>query len=109
MNTSEKFIIYTLINQRRLQAEFRKLTGLNRSDLELIAFASQKDLFTAYQVYNYFINMNIQQARSSIRKLVKQQIFELLHAGSRGNVAIYCLSISGKKKLAAYIQLWTVQ
>jgi hypothetical protein len=106
MNTPEQFLIYTLSNQRRVQGEFRKLTGLNRSDLEIMAFASQIDLFTAYQVYNHFVNLNIQQARKAIQKLVKHEVFEILNSGSRGKAAIYCLSVSGKRKLEAYTQLW---
>ncbi|WP_158826585.1 hypothetical protein [Mucilaginibacter lacusdianchii] len=40
MDTNEQLLIYTLSHQRRVQAEFIKQTGLNRADLEFVAFAS---------------------------------------------------------------------
>jgi hypothetical protein len=106
MNSQEQQIIFILTNQRKVQLKFKKQTGLNGSDLELIAYASKQLLFTAYNVFNHFKSMNIQQARRSINKLTKESIVEILNVGTKGKPTVYCLSSHGKQMLHNYIALW---
>jgi hypothetical protein len=105
MDMNEQLLIYTLSHQRRVQAQFRKQTSLNRVDLEFVAFASQIPMFTANKSYKHFASMNIQQART-LKKLVELNVLEVLRQGSQGRPAIYCLSHIGKNLLSSYLDLW---
>lgn len=102
--SNAQLIIHILANQRSAQSQFKMLTGLNRSDVELIAYASQQLMFTAYEAHRHFASMNIQQARRTISKLVNQQALELLRQGSQGKAAIYCLTMHGKTLLTKYLE-----
>ena len=95
-----------ILNQRKVNSQFRKETGLNRTNLEILSFANSVISFNPYQVQQKFNEMNLQQVRLGIRKLVTIGALEILLSGARNKPAVYLISKLGKEILVSYTQSW---
>jgi len=94
------------LNQRNINSQFRKETGLNTSNIELLTYANSITLFNPYEVQQYFKQMNLQQVRLSIRRLANIGAVEIVGRGKRGNAAVYMITKKGVELLNAYANCW---
>jgi len=95
-----------VIHQRCIYHEFKSHTGLNRSDIEILVYASNNLLFNAYQVHKHFSIMNMQQARLTIKKLTGLKVLEVFSRGKKSQPVIYCITGKGKDLIQTFNQLW---
>ncbi len=95
-----------ILNQRKINSMFRKETGLYRTHLEILSYANTIISFNAYNVQQQFVEMNLQQVRLGIRKLVSVGALEVLFSGARNRPAVYLISYKGKRLLNTYSQAW---
>lgn len=97
------------LNQRSINCRFRKSNGINRTDIEILMFASTLTCFNAYEAQKYFIQMNLQQVRLAIRKLVKLGAIEIWSTGGRSKPSVYIIGYKGRKLLNIYGELWLTE
>lgn len=95
-----------ILNQRSINSTFRKVTGLHRTHLEILTFANIVVSFNPYQVQQRFVEMNLQQVRLGIRKLISIGAIELWSPGSRNKPSVYMINKHGKQLLIKYCDLW---
>jgi len=95
-----------ILNEWRVNNAFRKETGLHRTHLEILSFAYSVISFNPCNVQQQFVEMNIQQVRLGIRKLVSIGAVEMWCAGTRNRPATYVINNKGRQLLNDYAQLW---
>ena len=95
-----------ILNQRKINSLFRKEMGINRTHIEILAFANTAISFNPYQVQRQFGEMNLQQVRLGIRKLNSIGAIELWLAGARNKPAVYMITKRGRELLKTYNQSW---
>jgi len=95
-----------MLNQRHVYYLFRLKTGINKSQLEILVFANSIVSFNAYQIQMHFKQMNLQQVRTSIKKLVDISAIERLNPGAKNKPATYIINNYGKFLLSDYYELW---
>jgi hypothetical protein len=111
-NSEIKAVIRDIIlNQRKINFRFSKENGVNKSDLEILAFANAAYLenapcFSLYKVHRGYIEMNIQQVRRGVKKLVQMGAIERMGEGKKGDPAGYIISKQGTKLIEDYYQSW---
>lgn len=95
-----------LLHQRIVNYQFKLETGLNRSHLEILAFADEVVSFNAYEAQKRFKQMNLQQVRITIKNLVDIKAIERLNVGVKNGPAVYIINKKGKKTLDNFYQSW---
>ncbi|GAB2984051.1 hypothetical protein GCM10027049_22020 [Mucilaginibacter puniceus] len=75
----------------------------NRSHLEILPFADQVISFNPYEARKRFKQMNLQQVRISIKRLVD---IERLNAGAKNKPAVYIINNRGRDILDRCYQVW---
>lgn len=86
--------------------ELRKNTGITKTGLEILSFASYNPIFTAYQATVFFRQANVQHIRNSIKHLVDLKMLELIGQGYKNKPNVYALTIQGEKILNDYLSKW---
>ncbi|AMR33685.1 hypothetical protein A0256_20745 [Mucilaginibacter sp. PAMC 26640] len=104
--TVDLFVKCFTLNQRNVNYLFRKEIGLNKTHIEILAFAATLISFNPYNVQKQFVQMNLQQVRQGIRKLVDVGAIELWHVGKRNKPAVYLINNKGRQLLESYIKAW---
>lgn len=107
----DKFTVNAIIQaftlrQRNVNYLFRKETSVNKSHLEILTFSNTVACFNPYQVQQYFKQMNLQQVRLAIKKLVQINAVELFSRGIKNKPAVYIITNRGKELLSVYNQIW---
>ncbi len=100
-----------MLNQRNINCLFNKENGVNKYDLEILAFANAAYVnnvpcFSLYKVHKRYNEMNIQQVRRGVNKLVKMGAIERMGQGIKGNPVAYIISGEGKKLIDGYYEFW---
>lgn len=102
----KSFVSSFTLNQRTVACLFRKDFGLNRTHVEILAFAKTVVCFNAYELHKRYIEMNMQQIRVGIRKMAQEGSIELISAGVKGKPSVYMITNKGKRLLDDYSQYW---
>jgi len=95
-----------LLHQRNVSYLLKSETELNRSQLEILGFADEVVSFNPYQAQRTFKQMNLQQVRTSNRKLVDIKAIERLNIGAKSKPAVYLINNKGREILRTYYKLW---
>lgn len=103
--TQENLLKITIV-QRNVIYDFRKQTGINRSGIEIMAYASNQLIFTIYDLLISYRQMNVQQLRKAVKRLVVLDVLECVGTGTKGKAKVYMLSPKGKRLVENYISLW---
>lgn len=103
---SKQNLLGVTLIQRNILYKFRKSTGINRSGVEVMAFASIHLVFNIYEILKYYREMNVQQLRSTVNRLITLQVLEKVGGGVKGKPNAYMLSFLGKKLIEDYLELW---
>lgn len=94
------------LNQRAVSCHFRKDHGLNRTHVEILTFANSVVCFNAYELHKRYPEINMQQIRLGIRKIVSERFIELISSGVKGKPAVYMITSKGRHMLKEYVQYW---
>jgi len=94
------------LNQRNVTCQFRKEYGLYRTHLEILTLANTVVCFNAYEVHKRYKEMNMQQIRVGIRKMVHEGYIELVGYGKRNSPSIYMITFKGKQLVDDYNLYW---
>jgi hypothetical protein len=108
-NFDKENLLYFTLAQRSIICEFRKQTGINRSGVEIMAFASNQLIFTIYDLLKSYNQMNVQQLRKCVKRLVALNMLECVGTGKRGKAQVYMLSLHGVDCFENYVSLWAAR
>jgi hypothetical protein len=100
---SVNYVLKSIIRQRLALTAIRRELPLSRTDIEVLAFAKQVEVFTVYKLINFYPVINVQQLRTSISRLQRHGLVELLKAGIKNKPAIYCISYTGENILNSFL------
>jgi DNA-binding PadR family transcriptional regulator len=106
MNIEPSALIYFILYSKRAYYSYNKEYGLNKSDLEVMAYATRHKIFNTYEAWTFFNQMNVQQLRRTIQKLVNLMILEIIRPGSKSKPALYILTEKGEEQILRYIEMW---
>lgn len=85
------------LNQRDINCRFKKETGINKTCIEILTFASTVLMFNPYIVQRKFNSMNLQQVRLGIKYLRNIAAVELIKYGYKNKPAVYMITEKGEK------------
>jgi hypothetical protein len=92
----------SITNQRFALAEIRKEILLSRTDIEVLAYARQKATFSVYELKNFYTQTNIQQLRTSVMRLQRLMLIEIIKQGIKNKPSIYWISVKGENTIDRY-------
>jgi hypothetical protein len=104
---SADMILSIITTQRFALNELRKDILLSRTDIEILAFAKRKQMFTVYEVKQYYHQTNIQQLREGIIRLESNYLLDLIKRGRKNKPSVYWLTNKGGEIIDKYISLLT--
>ncbi len=100
-----ELILSSLLRQRYALAELRKKLPLSHTDIEVLAYAKRKKLFTVYELKQYYAKTNIQQLRTSIQRLESNNLLDLVKKGYKNKPSVYWLSSKGENAIDTYVAM----
>jgi predicted transcriptional regulator of viral defense system len=101
----QKIILRSLTNQRKSLAWIRKRILISGTDIEVLAYAKTKKLFSVYELKKFYAEINIQQLRSAVTRLEDNGFLELTSKGIKNKPSIYWLSRKGEELIDFYIKM----
>jgi hypothetical protein len=102
MNDLKPLLSSLILNERKLQYEFKRATNLSKIDIEVIAFANKYRAFNAYQLRKYYNITNGQQLLKTLEKLTKMNIISFVGVQSRSKSKQYLFNFNGERFLKDY-------
>jgi hypothetical protein len=102
-NDYQNLIRLITLSQNAVFYEVGKSMALTRVDIEILSYASTRDMFNAYQVRKYFPNINPQRIARTVKKLIAMNALEQVGRGANGRFAVYMLTINGNEYLDKYL------
>lgn len=96
-----------ILNERNIQADYKKETQLNRTALEILTFAQDNIVFTIYQAQKYFKATNVQTVRRAAATLIKLKLIERVGQGLGPNAFAYMITDKGRLYFREYVEKWT--
>lgn len=101
----DKLILDSITQHRAALALLRKSQPISKTDIEILAFAQRVGLFNFYQLRQFYVHMNIQQLRTSVKNMEKSGNINLVKAGIKNKPAYYLITLKGIKTISDYVRL----
>lgn len=101
----DKTILISLTKQRKALTWIRKRILISGTDIEVLAYAKTKKLFSVYELRKFYSEINIQQLRSATTRLEENGFLELASKGVKNKPTIFWLSSKGEQLIDFYVKL----
>jgi hypothetical protein len=98
-------ILNSITKQRKALTWIRKRILISGTDIEVLAYAKTKKVFSVYQLKNFYSETNIQQLRSAVARLLENGCLELMSKGVKKKPSIYCLRKKGEELIDFYVNM----
>lgn len=101
----DKLILDSITQHRAALALLRKSQPITKKDIEILAFAQIVGLFNFYQPRQFYVHMNIQQLRTSVKNMEKAGYINLVKADYKNKPAYFMKSFKGVELISKYTQI----
>jgi len=105
-NIGSAALLFFTLNERVVTCNCKKKLGLNKSDLQILAYGTRYKFFSVFDVSVYFRQMNVQQLRRTMAKLKEMELLEIVRPPYKHKPTLYVVSFKGEDRLNSYLELW---